>query len=72
MKVRGAARLSATLEELRDEALLYRELATLRRDVPLEEDLDALEWRGARRGELEALCESLGDGGLSKRVPRWA
>jgi 5'-3' exonuclease len=31
----------------REKVLLYRKLATLRLDVPLEEDLDALLWRGA-------------------------
>ena len=69
---RGAARLAATLVERREEALLYRKLATLRTDVPLEEELDALEWRGARRRELEELCERWGDEGLAQRVPRWS
>src|SRR5262245_50051607 len=33
--LRGADRLAATLRERRDEALLYKRLATLREDVPL-------------------------------------
>jgi len=70
--VRGAARLAATLAERLDDARLYRRLATLRRDVPLAEGTAALEWKGARRPELEALCERLGDPGLLERVPRWA
>ena len=61
VKVRGAARLAATLGELREEALLYRTLATLRTDVPLQEDLDDLEWKGRRKAELEALCVEIGD-----------
>jgi len=72
VNVRGAARLAQTLVELKREALLYRQLATLRRDVPLAEDLDALEWRGADRAALEALCARIGDSGLIERVPRWA
>lgn len=33
-----------------DEAILYRRLTTLRLDVPLEEGVDDLEWRGAQDG----------------------
>jgi 5'-3' exonuclease len=58
-KPRRAYDLAAELERERENALLYRKLATLRLDVPLEEDLEALEWRGARREELEAICREL-------------
>jgi len=71
LKVRGAERLAATLMAEREAALLYRRLAVLRTDVPLEEDLDALEWRGARRQDLTALCREIGAGGLLDRIPRW-
>lgn len=58
--VRGAAALAANLAAQRHEAMLYRRLATLRRDVPLAETVpDGLEWRGVVRGELEALCREL-------------
>ncbi|RMG45704.1 MAG: flap endonuclease [Acidobacteria bacterium] len=43
--LRGAARLARTLEERRGEALLYRRLATLRRDAPVAADLDELRIR---------------------------
>lgn len=46
VKVRGAAKLAATLQEMSEEAALYRTLTTLRRDVPLSEELDDLEWKG--------------------------
>ncbi|AKU92370.1 5'-3' exonuclease [Vulgatibacter incomptus] len=72
VKVRGGVKLSDTLRERRDDALLYRRLATLRVDAPLRENLDDLEWRGARREALEALCERLGERALLERVPRWA
>ena len=41
-----AASLAATLNRDRDRALLFRQLATLRTDVPVFESVDELEWRG--------------------------
>ena len=69
--VRGRDRLAASLRERREEAALYRRLATLRTDVPLAEGLVDLEWRGAHRRDLEALCREIGYGELLARVPRW-
>jgi 5'-3' exonuclease len=60
VKVRGADGLAATLAARRDEALLYRRLATLRADVPLRESLEDLRWRGPDRAALAALCDELG------------
>ncbi|MSR61610.1 MAG: flap endonuclease [Planctomycetes bacterium] len=71
VELRGAAKLAHTLVERRDDALLYRRLATLRTDAPLAEDVDALEWRGAERAALEAVCARLGDPKLLERVTRW-
>jgi 5'-3' exonuclease len=71
MSVRGAAALAASLREHRDEAYLYRRLATLRTDVPLTEQLEDLRWRGARRDDLTALCRELDDDALLERVPSW-
>ncbi len=70
--VRGKARLAETLAERREDAMLYRSLTTLRRDVPLTESLDDLEWRGVRRSEYEALCGELGFGAIANRPHRWA
>jgi 5'-3' exonuclease len=70
VKVRGAEKLAATLAERRDEALLYKRLATLREDVPLTESLADLEWRGARP-ELRAFCARIGFGDFPERVKRW-
>jgi 5'-3' exonuclease len=67
-KVRGAEALSASLEGLRDAALLYRRLATLRTDVPLPETLDDMRWRGAPDAELAALCDELGDTTVLERL----
>lgn len=71
VKVRGAARLADTLRARSEEALFYRRLTTLRSDVPLGESLDDLEWHGARRDELEALCNELGDASFISTVSRF-
>jgi len=69
--VRGAARLAASLQAERTQALLYRELATLRRDAPIPETLTDLEWRGVPRPAFELLCGELGFEGLLGRPQRW-
>jgi 5'-3' exonuclease len=69
--IRGAAALAESLREHRDEANLYRHLATLRTDVPLPETLDDLRWRGARRDELTALCREIGDEAFLDRIAAW-
>jgi 5'-3' exonuclease len=71
VSVRGSAALAKSLSEHRREAALYRELTTLREDVPLAEGLEDLRWRGARRLDLEALCREIGDDDFGGRVPRW-
>lgn len=55
VRVRGAATLADNLRSSRREAALYRELATLRTDVPLAESVDDLEWRGVDEPALSAL-----------------
>jgi 5'-3' exonuclease len=71
VNVRGAMALAASLRERRADAMLYKTLATLRRDVPLAESLEDLEWRGARRNELQTLCREISDEELVFRVPRF-
>ena len=68
VKVRGGAALARNLSEQRDDAILYRTLATLRTDVPIEESLDDLRWKGPNRPALEALCEELGERTLLDRI----
>lgn len=68
---RGAAALCEELNGARREAALYKQLATLRRDVPLPETLDDLCWQGADRKLLAALCEELEDDALARRVTRF-
>ncbi|MEM9291760.1 MAG: 5'-3' exonuclease H3TH domain-containing protein [Acidobacteriota bacterium] len=72
LKVRGGAKLAVTLAQRQEDALLYRRLATLRVDVPLDETLEDLEWRGAHRQALETLAEELEDPYLATRPARFA
>ena len=66
-----ALRLAEGLRIHQDEAFLFRRLATLRRDVPIEQRLSDLEWRGAHL-QLKELCLELGDKALPDRISRWA
>ncbi len=50
VSVRGAARLSATLNEHRDLALLFRDLATLRSEAKVLAAVDDLRWQGPGDG----------------------
>jgi 5'-3' exonuclease len=65
-----ASRLAESLRVHRGQAFLYRQLATLRRDVPLTETIADLEWRGAV-DRLRSLCQELGEGQLVERVNAW-
>jgi 5'-3' exonuclease len=66
--VRGSRALALSLAEHYTASLLYRDLATLRRDVPLPETLDDLRYRGADRDLLGAVCEELADFSLMEGV----
>ena len=69
--VRGAATMSANLEERRAEAALYKDLATLRLDVPITESLGDLEWQGVPRKPFEELCGRLGFKSMLSLPHRW-
>jgi len=59
--IRGADRLAATLRDHLPEALLYRKLATLVRDVPLPQtSLEELRHRGAPPDLMAAFCAATG------------
>ena len=72
VQVRGAAGLSASLEQHRDSALLYRRLATLCSEVPLTESTADLQWRGPDIGRLEPLSMQLKDEHILRRAQRVA
>jgi 5'-3' exonuclease len=73
VQIRGAGKIAATLASHREEALLFRRLATLVRDVPLPQaaPLD-LAFRGVPRGPFEALCDALGLTSMRSRPRRFA
>jgi 5'-3' exonuclease len=69
----GLGRATTLVENLQrnyKDALLFRELSTLRTDVPLKETLADLEWQGAYP-RLKKLCEELGDSRIPERVKKW-
>jgi 5'-3' exonuclease len=71
VSVRGAEALAQSLREARGEATLFKTLATLRTDAPLEVRFDELAWRGADRATLGALCDTIGDDSFVERVTRF-
>ena len=72
VNVRGAERLADTLSHGMKEAVLFRRLATLRRDVPLTQTFEDLRWRGVPRDRWLALCDELGFERARERPHRWA
>ena len=69
----GLGRATTLVENLQNnykDALLFRELSTLRTDVPLKEKLDDLKWRGAYP-KLKKFCHELGDERIPERIPLW-
>ncbi len=69
VKVRGADRLQQQLREHDHVVMLYRQLATLRRDSAIACTLDDLQWRGPDVPALTALCARLDVDVASLRLP---
>ncbi len=65
--VRGAAKLATTLQDGREEARLFKELATLRIDRSLLGAVDELRWRGPT-GDFAALCAAMDAPGIARRA----
>ena len=70
--VRGAPRLVTALRDQMEDALLYRKLATLIDDVPLQESLNDLTWRGVPREMFARWCDAMNVNDLRTRPTRWA
>jgi 5'-3' exonuclease len=68
---RGAGTLAATLAAHRDEAMLFKRLATLVVDRSLVPSVDGLRWRGPGP-HIAAVAEALGARGLAERADRLA
>lgn len=69
----GLGRATTLLENLKnnyEDALLFRELSTLRTDVPLKEMLADLKWQGATQ-RLKKVCKELGSESILDRIKRW-
>jgi 5'-3' exonuclease len=71
VEVRAASRLAETLRTHLDDAFLYRELTTLRLDVPIAESLADLEWQGVPEQEFRSFCAIWGLDADGINVHRW-
>jgi len=71
VKPRGAPQLAATLAAHREEALLYRKLATLVETAPVATSLDEVTFRGVPRARFEAWCREVGSTSLPGVPRRW-
>ena len=70
--VRGAAKLAATLRDNRDDAMLFKRIATVVTDVSADLDLgsvDEWEWRGVSH-DLDKVARDLGMTDVVERVER--
>jgi len=69
----GLGRATTLLENLKTNyknALLFRELSTLRKDVPLKEAVVDLKWQGAYP-RFTKVCAELGNRSIPERLTRW-
>ena len=67
VRVRGAARLAGALAGAREEAALFRDLATLRTTLPVFEDVDELRWTGPEPRFFD-LCARINAPGYFRRA----
>lgn len=66
VNVTNAAALARTLVQEREHAFLFRDLATLRTEIPVFESVEDLHWKGPKRG-FDTLAARL-DGGDAGRL----
>ena len=71
LNVRSSATLAGALNDQRDLALLFKDLATLRVDEPLFDNVDSLRWQGPT-DDFASICERLEAPGLVGRAQRIA
>lgn len=67
VQVRGAARLAGALAAAREEAALFRDLATLRTTLPVFEDVEELCWTGPQPRFFD-LCARINAPGYFRRA----
>ena len=71
VRVRGAERLAAALADAREDARLFRDLATLRTKLPVFRNVDELRWTGPAPAFFN-LCARMNASGLFRRAQRLA
>ena len=71
IKVRGASTLAQNLREQKQEAELYKKLATLRLDVPITESLNDLAWEGGNKSLAENFLPTISGERLLAQISRW-
>jgi 5'-3' exonuclease len=69
--IRGADRLAASLNGMRDQARLYRTLATVRTDAVLPKDVAALRWLGVPGPAWQTFCARVGISRMAPAVHRF-
>ena len=67
--VRGAKRLAQALATSREDAMLFKQLATLRLDAPVSSSVDELHWKGPG-SDWSRVCRALDASSLEQRVRR--
>lgn len=72
VQIRGARTLAATLSTQRDLAYLFRDLATLRTEPAVVEDVEEMRWQGPRDGFGEMCASVLDAPALVTRVAKLA
>ena len=65
-----ATTLLGNLKNNYKDALLFRELSTLRTDVPLKESLADLKWLGVYP-RFKKVCDELGNQSIPERITKW-
>jgi len=71
VRVRGAERLAGALADARKDAGLFRDLATLRTNLPVFRNVDELRWTGPVPAFFD-LCARMNASGLFRRAQRLA
>ena len=71
VEVRGAKTVAENLMTFKNDAFLYRDLATLRLDVPIAESTGDMRWVGAKRSEYEEFCNEMGFDRLVSSPHQW-
>lgn len=67
--IRSGAKLATTLAENRELALLFRRIATIELDAPVDASVDALEWTGPT-AEFAEVAEAIDAQRIAKRIER--